>query len=655
MFFRLFLTIFILIVNYSNLVSSSVDSLKLLINDSNVPDSLKIEHLFRLTSLYEYTNTDSSIHFLREALEIAQKNGYKDQEAYALYLLGGLYDIKGFLNEAYKNYFKALDIYEDIDDVKGIGGCMNCIGIVLWEQCEQATDSVKRIKLNKALRYTNKGLEFYKMADYDKGRAVCYMNKGIIFSDYAALFEDTMEMNVYYDSATVNYKKAISFFEKNNDERSISDCYLNLGLLYYDKLFVKQDSVLDKKELLIIGDFFEKALAVYGHVFDKYGISMVMNNLATIYFDYAMSNNGDTFSLKKALVRANKALDYASEVEALTLKYDAFLTLYKIYKALNNYEKALHFHELYATTKDSVHKLEQLTAMEEMEARYDNEKKEQKIKLQAEQNKHQKTILLLLVATIVIVLLMLFYLIKNILQKKKVNSLLNNKNAELEKMNEIQNTLISIISHDLKAPLSAFYSISSSLLSKLNLLTKRDLLSYLDRMVTSSLALRLQLDNLINWSKTQMPENEIKKEELNLFALVEKTKFLLKEFANQKNVKINNDIDDALNIKSDRNMLGIVLNNIIGNAIKFSKDNGVVNVSATSTQGVTTISITDYGEGIKEEDLNLILNENKSIYPNKNGSGLGLRVSKIILDKLGGYLTAVSIPGKQTTFKIVLQ
>jgi len=122
-------------------------------------------------------------------------------------------------------------------------------------------------------------------------------------------------------------------------------------------------------------------------------------------------------------------------------------------------------------------------------------------------------------------------------QKYKLNKTLNIKNEELKRLNATQNKLMSIISHDFKAPMSAFFSITSTLLAKLNELKNDDVAKHLKRMQNSSLGLKIQLENMLNWSISQSSEIRVNKATFNLSNTINRLIIVLDEFANEKNIQ----------------------------------------------------------------------------------------------------------------------
>ncbi len=631
-----------------------VDSLKSVIK-KNENDTTVIKSYLKLYEEFEYSNTDTAIYYCKQALTLSINTNNKKLEAYSLYYLGGLYDTQGIYELAFKNYSDALKLFEEQNDKKGIGGCFNCIGIVFWEQSEQATNTVKQYKLTKAIEYIDKGLKYYITINYKMGIGVCFMNNGIVYNDYAKIAEDSKTKIHRFNYALENYKNALKVFEDINDERSISDCNLNIALLYYDIYLNKKDIPLTKKEYETIKGYLEKAKKQYIECNDLYGESMVLKNLATIKIDYSKTIENNQALLHDAVRNAKKSLIYADSLDALFLKYDAYYSLCHAYKGLKNFKLALKYHELYSAGKDSVFNEKKSKAIEEIQTQYETEKKNVEIKeltIKNIKNEKTKIITFSIAGLLLFVSLIMIFFFR---QKNKTNKILNSKNNELKQLNSTQNRLMSIISHDFKAPLSAFYSITNSLKTKFDKIERSEIDNYLNRMLNSSVALKLQLENMLNWAINQSRNINVNLSNFNLYIIVYKTVMILQEFANEKSIVIENKIEKDFELKTDGRLLSIVLNNLISNAVKFSNPESKIIISAKIKNNKTIIIVQDFGKGMSKENAdNLFTNKPIDTKHENSGTGLGLIVSKDIIKKLNGKIWAESELNKGTKIFIEL-
>jgi signal transduction histidine kinase len=634
-----------------------------LLSGNNLPDvsqveendSTQLRELRESVDAAQMNNLDSAISVCNIFLEKARSQNKKALEAYSLYYLGGVYDMKGLFEKAYKCYFESLPVFEKLNDKKGIGGCLNCIGVVLWEQSGQVSGYAKQKKLQKALEYLDKASTNYQDIDFMNGIGICYMNKGIVLNDSANFSADNHNKQQAYNKAIDFYQKAIGVFEKTGDKSRAADCNLNIALLHYDMFLSSKNDILDFQHFNQIETYLKKSLKVFEELNDFYGMSMVLKNMATIRIKYSLHAKDKGKYLTEAIEYADNSLKYADSVNALYLKYDAYYALFRAFKYSKDFEKALYFHQLYTEMRDSVHKKEQFKVMEEMETRYDTEKKEQLIEMQKKENQRQKAFLTGISFFLGLIIILVFILFRVNKQKKLANLTLNEKNEELNRLNNTQNKLISIISHDLKAPVSAFFSISNSLRSNIENLEKKDIKYYIGRMYNSSLGLKMQFENLLSWALSQSKGIKANKKNVNLQIVVERVVMILEEFAGEKNIKLVNNIDEYIELNTDPKLLSIVLNNLITNAIKFSPSDSEIEVKTFSENGKTVISVKDYGIGMNKEELDGLLSGGNITAVNENrGTGLGFTVSKEIVGKLGGKIYAESEIDKGTTFYIEL-
>ncbi|MGA1791581.1 MAG: sensor histidine kinase [bacterium] len=145
----------------------------------------------------------------------------------------------------------------------------------------------------------------------------------------------------------------------------------------------------------------------------------------------------------------------------------------------------------------------------------------------------------------------------------------------------------------------------------------------------------------------------------DLASLIKKAVYELEPLAKTKNIDIETKVhNDLPPIKIDAERILQVLRNLIGNALKFTSNGGNVQVTAQANEHGQTVSITDTGVGISEEELSNIFDKYKQARigtPNKiMGSGLGLYIVKQIITAHGGKVWAESTAGKGSSFTFIL-
>jgi two-component system, sensor histidine kinase and response regulator len=228
-----------------------------------------------------------------------------------------------------------------------------------------------------------------------------------------------------------------------------------------------------------------------------------------------------------------------------------------------------------------------------------------------------------------------------IIKRGLANKKLLVRKKELDEVILTKNKLLSIIGHDLRAPLSANYNLIQLLRADALKEEERELvLSNLSIATASSIE---TLNNIHEWGKSQLSSGQTEPQKLNLSFLAQANFDLLVEIASQKNITLVNNIPADLTITGDMNQVSFIIRNLLGNAIKFSFPGTCVEISGKEN-GVDFIqvSVKDYGVGIADEDVQKILAAEEVFTTigtaNEKGSGLGLRLSREFIEQNGGKL-----------------
>jgi signal transduction histidine kinase len=232
---------------------------------------------------------------------------------------------------------------------------------------------------------------------------------------------------------------------------------------------------------------------------------------------------------------------------------------------------------------------------------------------------------------------------------------LEETNQELESQVKLRDRLLSIISHDTRAPLD-------SLKSLLYLVSSKHLTPDELQEVTSKLNLQVRqlsrfLDNLLQWTKNHYNQINPNRENLLLRPLVLEAINLLSLSASNKRVHIHCFITESETIHSDAEMIRIIMRNLISNAIKFSYVNGSVFIESHQMPGGVIISVRDTGQGISKENLERLFqfsNLSTSGTADEVGTGLGLTLCREFVEKLGGIIQVTSEEGKGSCFEFTV-
>ncbi len=229
---------------------------------------------------------------------------------------------------------------------------------------------------------------------------------------------------------------------------------------------------------------------------------------------------------------------------------------------------------------------------------------------------------------------------------------------ELAQANALKDKMFSVISHDLRSPVSsiklALDFISSGLIKPTDELFN---VTIKDLMKTTDEAYVL-LENLLGWAKSQSNILTVYPESLDLKQMASGVVGLLKLTSENKKIRIVNTIPEGITVFADLQMLQSVMRNLLSNALKFTSENGTIEISAVEKNAEVKISVKDSGVGIPEARLSRIFDQDrpeKTFGTNKeSGSGLGLILCKDFVEKNGGRIWVESEETKGSTFSFTL-
>jgi signal transduction histidine kinase len=239
---------------------------------------------------------------------------------------------------------------------------------------------------------------------------------------------------------------------------------------------------------------------------------------------------------------------------------------------------------------------------------------------------------------------------RDITAQKQLVDKKNKKIEELAVQNNIKSEFLSIISHDLRSPLGILKGYVDLLNS--NRLSGEDAAFFQQHLTESLNATTSLLDNLLDWSKMQMAGNFINVQKTQISPIVDDCFALVKTIANEKGIELINKIPPATAVNTDANILRLVLRNLIGNAIKFTKS-GSITVSRKYQNDSLEIYVADTGIGMTDDELLLLFNsqtDGRTMLKQNGTSGLGLFLCKEFVEKQGGEIWIESELGKGSTF-----
>lgn len=252
----------------------------------------------------------------------------------------------------------------------------------------------------------------------------------------------------------------------------------------------------------------------------------------------------------------------------------------------------------------------------------------------------------------------------------KYNLLLSSENAsleeaverrtlELEKISNIKDRFFSIVAHDLRNPLHSLAALLNLFQNEISKNISREkiisIVQKLSAMVQNTVDLT---ENLLVWAKSQMENEKLILEEVELSEVVRQSVSDLSAFSINKEIEIINEVNLNTFIVVDKRHLMFVVRNLLANAIKFNLPGGKVIMRSVCSDGYIHFQVIDNGIGMTKESVQSIfqLDARKNTFGTKGekGTGLGLHLCKEFIEKNNGSIYVKSELGQGSVFVISL-
>jgi len=393
----------------------NLDSLWGVWEDKSQPDTNRLDAMKRIAWYgYIYTAPDSSIYFAQQLLELAESIEHRKFVADALNIQGSAYRLLGEFDKAIEYHQRSFDIMEEIDDKSGMAAAVNNIGIVHVMQGDR----------NKALDYFKQNLAIREKIGDKRGIAGASNNIGNLYRAQGNLAKAAEYMT-----------RALKIFEELGDDRA-AEALLNIGMLYSEQdenakamefylksleLFRKQGNISHEAKALLAVGYVQHETSNYKEAIDSFNESLelcreighkdvevdVTGALGAAYqsledYDKALAyyrmslNAADSIGFAEgssqalcnmarididwksdygaAIIKLNRAMTLANEIEEPDDIRDVSKVLYDAYKHLGKDEKALEMYELHIQMRDSIMSEENQREVLRQEYKYEYEK-----------------------------------------------------------------------------------------------------------------------------------------------------------------------------------------------------------------------------------------------------------------------------------------
>ena len=593
-------------------------------------DSTKSALLLDLAKSYYAKDQDTALLLSRQSLEISQKEDIQGLQASAHNLIGVCYLIKSDFEKSLESHYQALRIRENLADSVGIMESYLNLGNIYYR--------LKDLP-NAVLKYKT-SLQFALALNHEKAMGLLYNNLGSYYRDVWKSFNQKED----FDSAMYYLEKSLVYKSKFGDEGGETQTLIQLSDLYGEKGDLEYSSVL-----------ISRALELSRSNNNSEGILSSLNRLST-----SSRRQGE---LRKAIEYSKEAFQLANDIGSPFQISIAADQLSSLYAGLGEFRNAYDYLLITDQYSDTIFQDSREKIREELSSKYDSDKKELELQKLAKMEemaslkiKHQKELLIVSFFVAIILLGLLFRQLKlnrkislTNMKLSETNEIIRVQSEELEESNRFREKLFSIISHDLKSPLS-------SLTSALELWKTGDLengemdyiLSVISKETSNTSTL---LDNILTWARTQMKENQSNLSQVAVYQIIEEIRNIYHLQIQQKEIEFLNLVPESTTFFSDPDRLTLILRNLISNAIKFTEAGGQVKVSLDED----SILVQDSGIGMDYFQIKNIFASKVSTEGTKGekGSGIGLMLTKDFADSIGAEIKVESAKGEGTRFELV--
>ena len=240
----------------------------------------------------------------------------------------------------------------------------------------------------------------------------------------------------------------------------------------------------------------------------------------------------------------------------------------------------------------------------------------------------------------------------------RMNDELRRLYGELETTSQHKSEFLASMSHELRTPLNAIIGFSQVLRERLVGEVNEKQEEYLDDIISSGNHLLSLINDVLDLSKVEAGQVELEIAPFSLRETLERGVLMVKERATNNGVGVTLEADpDVELVEADERRTGQVVVNLLSNAVKFTPEGGSISVSSARVNGEVHVSVADTGPGIAPEDQARIFEEFQQTELGakaRDGTGLGLALSKRLIELQGGRIWVESEPGEGSRFTFAI-
>ncbi|MES2797979.1 MAG: PAS domain-containing sensor histidine kinase [Bacteroidota bacterium] len=249
-------------------------------------------------------------------------------------------------------------------------------------------------------------------------------------------------------------------------------------------------------------------------------------------------------------------------------------------------------------------------------------------------------------------------ILRDLTERKQSEDAIKKYVKELEELNTHKESVLAILSHDLRSPLSAIIGTAKYLKENFHKMKAEAVQEMLDLLYKSSTDELDMLDYLVEWARIKYASDTFSPKEIKLTEYIDKVFETLSETASVNTINLHHSIETDTAVFADGKMLISIIQNIVSNAIKHTEKGGTITVSAKSKDDKIIVQVKDTGVGMSTEIMEkLFTPQMKTLSETRKknkGAGIGLLLVKGFLEKNGGEIWVESVEGEGSSFYFTL-
>lgn len=653
-------------------------------------DTNKIKILDYLSYYYEDINQGQGLKYGQQELQLATKLNWQKGIAMSDNSLGDYYESKS-------DYPKALEYYQDALRVYEVAGAQKVIVntyVRLARVYQQLSD------YSKALEYYLKSAKIYEDTGDKSKLAITYGDIGGIYnerSDYPNAIEyyqkaikiylgtgDKFNVavnesnigNIYFNKSdfppALDYHfKSLKIYEESGQANNIAYEYQIIGNIYMEMEYYPTAIQYEQMSLKIAEESENRVLEAYvlAAIGNAY-VSMVQDNIQTIknkksagkYMSEGSIPESKADRLQLAEYNLEHSLSIASKMHITQLVEFCYETLSEAYNLDGNFDKANEYDNNYHAAIDSVYAKEYKEKIADLELKnqYDQKHLEDSLKTKNQQKiaaiklNRQRSYLLVAVCFSLFVMVFIILIYFNYRRIRGLHKKVSIQKTELEKSNQDKERILQIVAHDLRSPVGSISYICD--LMMMGDRTEKEVLESMKMIKNASLGSLELINELVGQIDNGKSPN---KKSADIGSIIMECVAMLGFKVKEKQQSIITNIPgDPIFILVNREKIMRAINNLLGNAVKFSHEKQVIEITLAHDAANVIITIKDNGIGIpenmKQEVFDIFTDSKRYGTLGEKPFGLGLYISRQIIEAHGGTITFESKEGEETVFYIRL-